>query len=124
MRIPGSNLTCQFYYKHYCTGVKQHTVRFELNGVTQAYPVRTKTHATSIDQVPYWRIYIVKRCRVSTEYGDKYVREIIHKTVANYTFDDVCEFIREWGKPEYKSHKGCTYFYEAWPRKTRHNRKN
>lgn len=92
---------------------------------------RSKGYKT-IDEVPYWRLYRVKRTKVKhylpegqfTDYGKNYVTEmvseVIDKSVYNYKIADlesICEMMEEittLGKGE---------IFVAWPRKGCENRR-
>ena len=127
MKIPNSNLYCQFHYKDYIKTSQLEAVNIKLQNETKQIFVRTKERATSIDEVPYWRIYIVRTVTLDEpdEYGRKTRREIVHKTIGNYPIDDVFKLLRSWGDPSngYTIIKCYKYHYEAWPRKTASNRR-
>lgn len=131
MKIPNTNICCKFLYQAYKLNPHIEIVKFEEHGaVTQDGEIipfnklRKLYRATSIKQVPYWRLYIVKHYKEGTWYGVRHRREIIHKTFCNYSYEFICELIRNTGdlKDIYDEMPGVYYSYEAWPRKTTKNK--
>ena len=128
MKIPNTNICCTFYYQQF--KIKQH--KRTMVGMFQTdegeIPYRNRitcsTYAKSIDDVPYWRLYIVKKERVKTKYGVVIRRNVVFKTQLNFDFQNVCDLISRLGnlKNNYGHTKGVSYCYECWPRRTMFNR--
>lgn len=128
MKIPETNFYCQFLYGHYRLNPKIEIVDLSENGVItedgEIIPfneLRKLYYATSIGQVPYWRLYVIK---FKKNDDGSYTRECVNKSVCNYDFWNVCDLMKRIGNPNdnYTKVKGERYSYECWPRRTVLNR--
>ena len=127
MKIPNSKLHCQFKHSLYYIPDTYSYEYTDEDGEVKTQTGKFRRHAESMDEVPYWRLYIVKIITLDKpdKYGRTTYREIVHKTVCNYPINDVFHLLRKWGDPNdsYPIAKGQRYIYEAWPRKTKRNKK-
>ena len=119
MKILNTNIHCTFHYKLYKK--KQHV---ETDGITHTHKIKTNEYAKSIDEVPYWRLYIVKIKRIQTPHGIKFERTIVYKSVGNHNFTDICDLMARIGNPKdnYMPQRYSYYRYECWPRATMCNK--
>ena len=128
MKIPNSKLCCQFKHSlYYIPDTYSYEYTDKETGEIKTRTGKYRRRAKSIDEVPYWRIYIVRITTLDKpdEYGYKTHRKIVHWSRFNYTIDKVFNLLRSWGDPsnDYTIDYGQRYIYEAWPRKTRRNKK-
>ena len=114
MKILNTDIHCTFHYKLYKK--KQH--------VETDNKIKINEYAKSIDEVPYWRLYIVKFQRKQTPHGIKFERTIVYKSVGNYNFMDICDLMARIGNPKdnYMPKRYSYYRYECWPRATISNK--
>lgn len=123
MKIPNSNVTCQFYYQRYRTDTVRISKTITYDDTTLYCPINIRLHAKSIEEVPYWSLYIVKRKLIQKYPFVRYTNKYVCKSTFNHTFDELCNLLRDLGNANdlYRKEKDTTYFYAAWPRKTRCN---
>lgn len=121
MKIPNTNICCLFHYELY--RLRKITDKVKINDTT--YKVNRYEYATSIEEVPYWRLYEIRFEKVETPYGYKYERTVVHKTVANYDYETICTLIKQFysTRQYFGKIKGVRYSLECWPRKSQFNRK-
>ena len=114
MRILDTNIYCTFHYKLY-----KKKQRVETDG-----KIKINEYAKSIDEVPYWRLYVVKFQRIRTQHGIKFERTIVHKSVGNHDFKNICDLMTRIGnlKDNYMPERYSYYRYECWPRATMCNK--
>ena len=126
MKILDTNIHCTFHYRLYKKKQRVETVTYNIDDITRTYKIKLNEYAKSIDEVPYWRLYIVKFKRIQTPYGIKFERTIVYKSVCNYNFMDICDLMTRMGnlKDNYVPDKYSYYRYECWPRTTMFNKCN
>ena len=119
MRILDTNIHCTFHYKLYKKKQHVETVTYNIDG-----KIKTNEYAKSIEEVPYWRLYVVKIKRIRTQHGIKFERTIVHKSVGNYDFMNICDLMTRIGNPNdnYMPERYSYYRYECWPRATMCNK--
>lgn len=124
MRILDTNIHCTFHYKLYKKKQHVETVTYNIDGTTHTYRIKTNEYAKSIDEVPYWRLYIVKFKRVQTQQDIKFERTIVYKSVGNHNFMDICDLMTRIGNPKdnYMPKRYLYYRYECWPKATMFNK--
>jgi hypothetical protein len=126
MKIPETNLYCTFHTKQFKIKQINKTHTGVLFNQIVKYPIRYAEYATSIDQVPYWRLYIVAERKIYNFNLPKIVRTIVYKSANNYELSEIFSLIKKLGNPNdnYEQHDGqynIRYHYEAYPRATRKN---
>ena len=128
MKIPNSKLCCQFKHSlYYVPDTYSYEYIDKETGEIKIHTGKYRRRAKSIDEVPYWRIYIVRTITLDKpdEFGSKTRREIVHRTGGNYSIETVFDLLRSWGDPGNNRivDYNIRYHYEAWPRRTLRNRK-
>jgi hypothetical protein len=122
------NITCTFFYQQFKIDQSTKILRYEIQGIPMKYPIRSYNKAKSINDVPYWRLYVICRRRVETQQrlcGYCIKRETVFKLPINFSYTDIVQIMKMLGPAAncvQTVEPDCTYTYECWPRATRYNR--